>query len=133
MLQLVWINQYKADKQNLGKIIGEAESKIPDTSGLVTTTFLNTKTEEVENKIPDNSGLVKKTDSIAKISIIKEKYFTTLNKNKFASEIVDAKIKQANLVPNSYLSTLWQRAFKNVFMVDGYMLDKVLNNIKQII
>ena len=116
MLQLVWIilDQYNADKQNLEKTIGEVESKIPDTSGLVTITFLNTKIGEVENKILDDSGLVKKTDFIAKISIIKEKYFTTLNKNKFTSEIVDAKIKQANLVPNSDLSTLWQCAFKNV-------------------
>ena len=88
------------------KIIGEVESKIPDTSGLVTITFLNTKIGEVENKILDDSGLVKKTDFLAKISIIKQKYFTTLNKNKFTSEIVDAKIKQANLVPNSDLSTL---------------------------
>ena len=28
--------------------------KIPDTSGLVTTTVLNTKISEIENKIPDN-------------------------------------------------------------------------------
>ena len=29
--------------------------KIPDTSGLVTTTVLNTKISDVENKIPHNS------------------------------------------------------------------------------
>ena len=32
--------------------------KIPDTSGLVTTTVLNTKINKVENKIPDSSSLV---------------------------------------------------------------------------
>ena len=32
--------------------------KIPDTSGLVTTTVLNTKISEVKNKILDTSSLV---------------------------------------------------------------------------
>ena len=32
--------------------------KIPDTSGLVTKTVLNTKTTEVENKTPDTNSLV---------------------------------------------------------------------------
>ena len=32
--------------------------KMPDTSGLVTTTVLNTKNKEVENKIPNTSSLV---------------------------------------------------------------------------
>ena len=32
--------------------------KIPDTSGLVTTTVLNTKISENENKIPDNSKYI---------------------------------------------------------------------------
>ena len=32
--------------------------KIPDTSGLVTTTVLNTKISEIENKIPDNSKYI---------------------------------------------------------------------------
>ena len=35
------------------------ENKISDTSGLVTTTVLNTKSREGENNIPDVSGLVK--------------------------------------------------------------------------
>ena len=35
--------------------IGETENKIPDASGLVTTTVLNTKTGKVENEIPDVS------------------------------------------------------------------------------
>ena len=38
----------------------------PDTSGLMTTTVLNTKIGEVENKIPDVSGLIKITDHITK-------------------------------------------------------------------
>ena len=34
--------------------ISEVENKIPDTSGLVTATFLNTKIGEVENKVSDH-------------------------------------------------------------------------------
>ena len=47
---MIHINQYNTDKQNLEKKIGDADQKIPDTSGLVTTTVLNTKVNEVENK-----------------------------------------------------------------------------------
>ena len=42
--------------------------KILDTSGLVTTTVLDTKISEVENKIPDTSGLVTTTVLNTKIS-----------------------------------------------------------------
>ena len=35
--------------------ISEVESKIPDTSSLVTTTVLNTKISEFENIIPDHA------------------------------------------------------------------------------
>ena len=38
--------------------ISEVDSKIPNTSKLVTTTVLNTKLSEVENKIPDNSKYI---------------------------------------------------------------------------
>ena len=68
-------------------------------SGLVTTTILNTKIEEVENKIPGVSGLVKKTDYNAKISVIEE---DLSNYNKLTCEIVDTKIK--TLVTNSDLN-----------------------------
>ena len=40
--------------------MGDFDNKIPDVSGLVTTTVLNTEISEVENKIPNASGLVKK-------------------------------------------------------------------------
>ena len=56
----VYINQCNTGKQNLEKIIGNVNEKIPYTSGLVTTTVLNTKTSEVENKITSAGGLVKK-------------------------------------------------------------------------
>ena len=55
--------------------------KMPDTSDLVTTTVLNTKTGEVENKIPDNS-----------------KNITTQEFNKLTAENFAARLKQANLV-----------------------------------
>ena len=73
--------------------------KVPNVSGLVTTTLLDTKIGEVENKIPNTSGLVtpaildtkngdvtglvKKTDYNAKLSDIEKKSFTTSNYNKF--------------------------------------------------
>ena len=48
---IIHINQYNTDKQNLEKKIGDVDKKIPDTSGLVTTTVLNTKISEVEKNI----------------------------------------------------------------------------------
>ena len=43
------------------------------------------------------SDLVKKTDYVAKISEIDEKYITTSDYNKFLKEIFDARIKQEEL------------------------------------
>ena len=40
------------------KRIGDVDKKLPDMSGSVNTTVLNTKISEVENKIPNTSGLV---------------------------------------------------------------------------
>ena len=73
---------------------------------MVTATVLNTKIGEVENKIPDVSGLVKKTDYDAKIKDIEGTYFSTVNYNRFASEIFDAKIKQKELDYKSDVSNL---------------------------
>ena len=44
--------------QNLGKKVEDADKKLQATSGLLTTTVLNTKISEAENKIPDTSSLV---------------------------------------------------------------------------
>ena len=79
-LQLFWI-------QKLMKL----RTKIPDTSGLVSTTVLNTQIGEVENKIPCVSGFVKKTDYDAKIK----------DCNKFTSDILGVKVKQKELVNKS--------------------------------
>ena len=38
------------------KRIGDVDKKIPDVSGFVTATVLNTKISELENKIPDTSS-----------------------------------------------------------------------------
>ena len=67
----------------------------------MTTTVLNTKISEFENKIPSVSGLVKKTNYEAKIKEIEGKYCTTADYNKFTSGIVDAKIKQKEVVNKS--------------------------------
>ena len=60
----------------------------------MTTTVINTIIAEVDNKIPNVSGLVKKTVYNAKSSDIESRYITTFDYNKFASDILDEKIKQ---------------------------------------
>ena len=77
-----------------------------EVSGLVTTTILNIKISEIENKIPNISDLIKKEDQHAEISDIEGKYVTTSDYNKFTSEILDAKIKQKELVIKSDISNL---------------------------
>ena len=65
--------------------------KLPGTSGLVTTTVLDTKIEERHNKISNPSVLVNKADYDAKILEI---YCCTADYNKFTSDILDAKMKK---------------------------------------
>ena len=78
--------------------------KIPDTSGSVTTTVLNTKISEVENKIPDTSNLVTTTVLITKISEVEnkipnhDKYTKTPKFHKLTVESFAARLKQADLV-----------------------------------
>ena len=76
------------DKTNYNAKIKDIEYKIPSITNLATTAALTA----VQNKIPNVSNLVKKADYVAKISDIKGKYFTISNYNKFANNILDAKI-----------------------------------------
>ena len=64
----------------------------------MTTTVLNTKIGEVDSKIPGVINLVRKTDYNTKTSDIKAKYFTTSDYKKFTKEILDAKMKEKELV-----------------------------------
>ena len=79
-------------------------NKISDTSGLVTTTVLNTKISEVENKIPNTSGLVTttvlntKSNEVENKSPDHAKYITTQEFIQLTAEIFAARLKQANLV-----------------------------------
>ena len=84
----------------------EVDNKIQDVSGLMITSVLNTKIREVENKIPDLRGLVKKTDYNAKISDIEVKYFTNSDYNKFTNEILEMKIKGKGSVESLVFLTL---------------------------
>ena len=83
--------------------ISEVESKIPNTSSLVTTTVLNTKISEVENKIPDTSSLVTTTVLSTKISEVDNKilnnstYVTSQEFNKLTAENFAAIVKQVDL------------------------------------
>ena len=78
--------------------------KIPDPSGLVTATVLNTKISEVENKMPNTSSLVTTTVVNTKVSEVKDKipnhdkYITSPECNKVAGENFTARLKQTNIV-----------------------------------
>ena len=66
--------------------ISEVESKIPNSSNLVTTTVLNPIISEVENKILNNS-----------------KCITTQKFNKLTTKKFEARLKQADLVNKTIL------------------------------
>ena len=78
--------------------------KIPDTSGLVTTTALNTKIKEIENEILNTISLVTTTVLNTKISEVEnkipnhDKQNTTPEFNKLTAEHFAAKLKQTNSV-----------------------------------
>ena len=57
----------------------------------------------VENKIFSVSDLLNMTDYSAKMKDIEGKYLITTDYNKFTSDILDAKIKQTELVSKSDL------------------------------
>ena len=118
----VLITKYDTDKSNLEKksrtltrkylmLVGlfkkdhnakitEIEGKMPSVTGLATTASLN----GVENKTFHICDIVKKTEPDATISDIESKYFTAANYDKFTSKILDAKIKQKELVLKSAIA-----------------------------
>ena len=104
---LIHINQCNTDKQNLEKKLEMLIIKT-DTSGLVTSTVLNTKISEVDNKIPKMSGLMTTTVLNTKISEVEnkipnhDKYITTPEFNKLTAEHFTARLKQANLVTKTH-------------------------------
>ena len=99
---LILTNQYNINKQNLARKIGGVNKKIPDASGLVTTTVLNTKISEAEDKMP--STLMTTTILNTEISEVENKipdnfkYITTQEFNKFTTENFAAILEQADLV-----------------------------------
>ena len=56
-LNIIYMDQYNRDKQNLEKVIGDVDNKISDTSGLQTKTVLDTIISEPENKISNTINL----------------------------------------------------------------------------
>ena len=99
----------------------ELEDKIPDVSNLATKTALTT----VENKKPDVYSLVKKTDYNTKITDIEnkhnnhnhDKYFDTLEFNKLAADVFNARLAQANFITktdfDAKLSSLNRKSTQN--------------------
>ena len=88
-------------KTDFNAKITEVEGKIPDITGLATSSALT----GVENKIPDVSSLVKKADYDTKISDIEkkitdhdhDKYITTPEFNTMAANVFNARLAQANV------------------------------------
>ena len=82
--------------------------KIPDTSGLATTSVLNTKFSAVQKKIPNTRSLVTTTVPNTKIGEVENKildhakYISTQEFHKLTAENFSAKPKQANLVRKIY-------------------------------
>ena len=72
-----------------------------------------TKISKVKNKILVVSDLVKKTDYGTKILEIDGKHITTFDFNKFTSDILDAKMKQKELVNKSNISNLIKNSDTN--------------------
>ena len=86
------------------KKIGDADKKVPDASGLVTTTVLNSKISKVKNKIPNTSNLVITTVLNTKINKVgnkipnNSKYINIQDINKLMAENFAARLKQADFV-----------------------------------
>ena len=103
---------------------------MPSIVGLATTSALTT----VQNKIPDVSSLVKKTDYNTKITEIgkkvtdhnHDKCITTPESNKFAREVFNERLKQANLVTkknfDEKLRSLSQKNDSNQIKQSFYLL-----------
>ena len=115
--------QCDTDKSGLEKKINDANKKISDISGLVKKSDYYAKVSEIEGKILsifvlattttltavgkkilNVSNVVKKTDYDAKTSVIEGKYFTTSDYNKFTRDILDAKLKEQELVDKSAIA-----------------------------
>ena len=86
-------------KQMMMLKIKDIEDKLPSITILAITAALSA----VENKIPNVSDLVKKkkTEHDAKIKEIDGKYFITSGYDKFTNDILDANIKNIELVNNN--------------------------------
>ena len=89
-------------KTNFNAKIAEVEDKIPNITGLATSSALTA----VENKLPDVRSLVKKADSDRKISDIEKKitdhdhnkYITIPEFNTIAANVFNARLAQANVI-----------------------------------
>ena len=88
----------------MDKNIRDVDKKVPDVSGLVTTTVLNTKISEVENKIQDTSSLVITTFFNTKTGEVENKipyynrYISAQEINKLTTGNFKERLKQADLI-----------------------------------
>ena len=148
LVPLCYKNNYDADKTELeNKIpnvtdfakeakLTELENKIPDISNVAIQTALTS----VENKTPDVNNLVNKTNYNIKITEIEnkltdhnyDKYIDTLEFNKLAADVFNARLAQANLITktdfDAKLSSLHRKITQN--KTKQLLLENELNKLK---
>ena len=108
---------------------------MPDTSGLLITTVLDTKISEVENNISNTSSLLTTTVLNTKISGVEnrisnhDEYINTPQFNKLTAESFAARLKQANLGSKTDFDNKLMR-FNRKANKDQYLeVQQKLNNL----
>ena len=110
--------------------INEVEDEIPNITNLASTSALT----DVENKISSTSKLVQKTDYNTKTNEIEkkitdhnhDKYITTSELNKFKKEILDLRLKRANLASQNHIANFVNKKDSN------NKLNYVISNKKEL-
>ena len=110
--------------------INEVEDEIPNITNLASTSALT----DVENKISSTSKLVQKTDYNTKTNEIEkkitdhnhDKYITTSELNKFKKEILDLRLKRANLASQNDIANFVNQKDSN------NKLNYVISNKKEL-
>ena len=99
--------------------IKNIEDKTPDITNLAINIFLNAKINEVKGEIYSVSNLVKKADYNTKINEIKKKItdhnhdkgITTPEFNRFTAEILDLRLKRANLASKNDIANFVNKTY----------------------
>ena len=112
----------------------ELENKISDITNLATKSALTT----VENKMPSVSNLIKKADYNTKVTEKKltdhnhDKYTDTLEFNKLAADVFNARIAQANQITKTDFDAKLSRLNRKITTnkLKYLLVENELNNLK---